>query len=147
MIYIGVDPGKKGGYVWIWDGKVTVHPWDDETFVQDMHMLSLCDDKPIAAVEKVGAMPGQGVSGMFNFGRSYGFILGVLAAFGIGYQLVPPGVWKREFGLIHAEKRVSVETCKRLFPGVGLLPTARSRKDSDGMAEALLIAEFARRHF
>lgn len=147
MIYIGVDPGKKGGYAWIWDGKVTVHPWDDETFVQDMHMLFLCDDKPIVAVEKVGAMPGQGVTSMFSFGQSYGFILGVFAAFGIGYQLVPPTVWKREFGLLHTGKQGSVEVCKRLFPGVSLLPTERCRKESDGMSDALCLAEYARRKF
>ena len=147
MIYIGIDPGRKGGYAWIWDGTVTVHPWDDETFVQDMHMLSLCNDKPIVAVEKVGAMPGQGVTGMFSFGQSYGFILGVLAAFGIGYQLVPPTVWKREFGLLHTGKQGSVEVCKRLFPGVSLLPTERCRKESDGMSDALCMSEYARRKF
>ena len=147
MIYIGIDPGRKGGYAWIWDGTVTVHPWDDETFVQDMHMLSLCNDKHIVAVEKVGAMPGQGVTGMFSFGQSYGFILGVLAAFGIGYQLVPPTVWKREFGLLHTGKQGSVEVCKRLFPGVSLLPTERCRKESDGMSDALCLAEYDRRKF
>lgn len=147
MIYIGVDPGKKGGYAWIWDGKVTVHPWDDTTFVQDMHMLSLCDDKPIAAVEKVGAMPGQGVTSMFSFGQSYGFILGVLTAFGIPYQLVPPRKWKAEFGLLHTEKQGSVDVAKRLYPEVSLLPTKRCKKESDGMSDALLLCTYARRKF
>ena len=145
MIWIGVDPGKKGGYAWIWDDKVTVHPWDDANFVQDMHLLFLCADKPIAAVEKVGAMPGQGVSSTFSFGQSYGFILGVLSAFGIGVQLVPPTVWKREFGLLHTQKQDSVAVAKRLFPGVSLIATERSRKESDGMSDSLLICEWARR--
>jgi crossover junction endodeoxyribonuclease RuvC len=92
-------------------------------------------------------MPHQGVTSMFSFGQSYGFILGVLTAFGIGYQLVPPGTWKREHGLLHTQKQDSVAVAKRLFPGVSLLPTERCRKESDGMAEALLIAEYARRHF
>jgi len=147
MIYIGIDPGAKGAYAWIWDGKTTVHPWQSEDFVQDMHMLSLCDDRSIAAVEKVGAMPGQGVTSMFSFGQSFGFILGVLTAFGIPYQLVPPRKWKAEFGLINTEKQDSVTVAKRLFPGVGLLPTERCRKESDGMSDALLIGEYARRHF
>ena len=147
MIYIGVDPGKKGGYAWIWDSKTTVHPWDDTTFVQDMHMLSLCDDKPIAAVEKVGAMPGQGVTSMFSFGQSYGFILGVLTAFGIPYQLVPPRKWKAEFGLLHTEKQASVDVAKRLYPEVSLLPTKRCKKESDGMSDALLLCTYARRKF
>ncbi len=145
MIYIGVDPGRKGGYAWIWDGKVTVHPWDDETFVQDMHMLSLCNDKPIAAVEKVGAMPGNGSVSMFNFGQSYGFILGALQALGIPFQIVPPRKWKGEFGL-NSDKAKSIEVCHRLFPDVSLRRTEKCRTDSDGLAEALLICEWGRRN-
>lgn len=147
MIYIGVDPGQRGGYAWIWDGKVTVHPWDDQNFVQDMHMLSLCADKPIAAVEKVGAMSHQGVKSMFSFGKSAGFIEGVLTAYGIGYQLVPPATWKRTFSLIGKDKKASIETCKKLFPGLDLRRTERCRTESDGEAEAVLLAEFARRKF
>ena len=146
MIYVGVDPGKKGGYA-ITDGQVmTVYPWDDQEFVENM-AIAMNTEKCVAAVEKVGAMPGQGVTSMFSFGQSYGFILGVLTAFGIGYQLVPPTVWKREFGLLHTSKQGSVEVAKRLFPGVSLLPTDRCRKESDGMADALCICEFARRKF
>lgn len=147
MIYIGVDPGQHGGYAWIWDGKVTVHPWDDETFVQDMHMLSLCDDKPIAAVEKVGAMSNQGVKSMFSFGKSAGFIEGVLSAFGIPYQLIPPATWKRSFSLIGKDKKASIDTCRKLFPDLNLLPTERSRVPSDGMAESMLISLYAKRNF
>lgn len=147
MIYIGIDPGKAGGYAWIWDGDVRVHPWDDQNFVQDMHMLSLCADKPIAAVEKVGAMSHQGVKSMFSFGKSAGFIEGVLTAYGIGYQLVPPATWKRTFSLIGKDKKASIETCKKLFPGLDLRRTERCRTESDGEAESLLLAEYARRHF
>lgn len=145
MIYIGVDPGKKGGYAWIWDGTVTVHPWDDETFVQDMHMLSLCNDKPIAAVEKVSARPEQGTVSMFSFGQSYGFILGALRALGIPFQIVPPRKWKGEFGL-NSDKAKSIEVCHCLFPDVSLRRTEKCRTDSDGLAEALLICEWGRRN-
>ena len=144
MIYIGIDPGKKGGYAIIDDGAVDVFPWDDLGFIDNIADAMNCG-KCIAAVEKVGARPGQGTVSMFSFGQSYGFILGVLAAFGIGYQLIPPTVWKREFGLLHAEKYGSVEVCKRLFPGVNLLPTERCKKESDGMGDSLLLAEYARR--
>ena len=146
MIYIGVDPGLKGGYAWIWDDTIRVKPWNDVWFAQDMKMLSLCADKPVACVEKVGAMPGQGVTSMFHFGRSLGYIEGVLTAVGIGYQLVPPGTWKKSYSLIGKDKKASVECCQRLFPEADLLPTERSRVPSDGMAEALLIAEYARRN-
>lgn len=146
MIYIGVDPGKKGGYAIIDNGAVDVFPWSDQGFVDNMADAMNCG-KCIVAVEKVGAMPGQGVTSMFSFGQSYGFIMGVLRALGISYQLVPPGVWKREFGLLRADKQASIETCKQLFPGVSLLPGEQCRKDSDGMAEALLIALYAQRKF
>lgn len=146
MIYIGVDPGKKGGVAVINGDGAEVYAWDDQTFVNVM-AATMNKGKCVAAVEKVGAMPGQGVSSMFSFGQSFGFILGVLTAFGIGYQLVPPTLWKREFGLLHTEKQASVDVAKRLFPGVSLLPTERCRKESDGMSDALLICEYARRKF
>ena len=146
MIYIGVDPGKKGGVAVIDGDGVEVYAWDDQTFVNVM-AATMNKGKCIAAVEKVGAMPGQGVSSMFSFGQSFGFILGVLTAFGIGYQLVPPTLWKREFGLLHTEKQASVDVAKRLFPSVSLLPTERCRKESDGMADALCLCEYARRKF
>lgn len=145
MIYIGIDPGKKGGYAVIDDRSARVYPWDNTYFVSDMNAVESRGESIVAAVEKVGARPGQGTVSMFNFGTSYGFILGVLTAFGIGYQLVPPSVWKREFGLLHTDKQSSVDVAKRLFPSVNLMPTDRCRKESDGMAEALLISEYARR--
>ena len=146
MIFIGIDPGKKGGVAIMDDDRITVLPWDDRRFV-DVMAETMNKGKCIAAVEKVGAMPGQGVTSMFSFGQSFGFILGVLTAFGIGYQLVPPTLWKREFGLLHTGKDGSVEVAKRLFPGVNLLPTERCRKESDGMSDSLLICEYARRKF
>ena len=147
MVYIGIDPGKKGGVATISEDGVKVYQWDDQRFIEDMRQHANWLDKCVAAVEKVGAMPGQGVTSMFSFGQSYGFILGVLTAFGIPYQLVSPATWKREFGLLKSQKQGSVDVCKRLFPGVSLLPTERCRKESDGMAESLLIAEYARRKF
>jgi crossover junction endodeoxyribonuclease RuvC len=146
VIYIGIDPGKKGGVAVIDGDGVEVYAWDDQTFVNVM-ATTMNKGKCVAAVEKVGAMPGQGVTSMFSFGQSFGFILGVLTAFGIGYQLVPPTLWKREFGLLHTEKQASVDVAKRLFPGVSLLPTERCRKESDGMADALCLCEYARRKF
>ena len=89
-------------------------------------------------------MPGQGVVSMFNFGHNLGYIEGLLQAFDIPYQLVPPQTWKKEF-CVTSDKNTSIEVCRKLFPHVCLLPTARSRKPSDGMAEAMLLAEYARR--
>ena len=147
MVWIGIDPGKAGGYAWIWDGAVTVRPWDDEFFVQDMRCLSLTGEKCMSCVEKVGARPGQGVTSMFNFGKNAGYIEGVLSALGIPYQLVPPAKWKKEFSLIGKDKQASIITCRKLFPELDLKRTERCRTDSDGLAESTLLACYAMRHF
>ena len=83
---------------------------------------------------------------MFNFGKSAGYIEGVLSALGIPYQLVPPNKWKKEFSLIGKDKQASIETCRKLFPELDLKRTERCRTDSDGKAEATLLAEYARRN-
>lgn len=128
----------------LWDVLAISVPWDEVKFVEDMR--SLQGQKAIACVEHVGAMPGQGVTSMFTFGQNFGFIQGVLTAYGIPFELVRPQKWKKEFS-ITGDKNTSITVCKRLFPDVSLLPTERSRKESDGMAEALLMAEYARRKF
>ena len=149
MIYIGIDPGAKGGYAVIENGYVRAYPWDDALFVSDMNgakSLAIQENKGIvAAVEKVGAVHGNGIVSTFTFGKNAGYIEGVLSALGIPYQLVPPATWKREFSLIGKDKRASVATCHKLFPDVDLRRTEKCRTASDGKAEALLIAEWARR--
>ena len=152
MIYIGVDPGQKGGYAVIAKTEtgqaVFAYPWDDTFFAMEMaNLMSLKSQGIVAAVEKVGAMPGQGVTSMFNFGKNAGYIEGVLSALGIPYQLVPPAKWKKEFSLIGKDKQASIITCRKLFPELDLKRTERCRTDSDGKAEATLLAEYARRHF
>jgi len=146
MISVGIDPGKSGGFAILRDGKcVRAKKWDDVEFIAAMQWVA---DQTLSSirvcVEKVGAMPHQGVTSMFNFGVSFGFIQGVLQAYGIPYQLVPPGTWKKEFGLT-SDKQTSVDVCRRLFPDVSLLPTERCKVPSDGLAESLLMAEYARR--
>lgn len=145
MIYIGIDPGKKGGFAIISEHGVTVCPWDDDKFVAAMGLEARNGDC-VACVEQVHAMHGQGVSSMFSFGKAAGFIEGVLSANRIAFQLVPPQKWKKEYSLGN-DKAQSIAVCKKLFPNVDLLPTARCTKDSDGMAEALLLALYAQRHF
>ena len=150
MIYIGIDPGKSGAYAIIAESEtgkaVFAYPWDDMFFA--MEMASIMQRKAegiVAAVERVGAMKGQGVTGMFNFGKSAGYIEGVLTALGIPYQLIPPATWKREYSLIGKDKRASIAVCKHLFPDVDLKRTDKCKTDSDGKAESLLLAEYARR--
>lgn len=151
MIYVGIDPGKNGGFAIINDmnpDNPSVFPWGDQEFVASMRGLRIARDKSIheirCCLEKVGAMPGQGVTSMFSFGKSAGFIEGVLTALAIPYQLVPPQTWKKVFSL-NASKLNSIEVCQKLFPDVDLMRTERCKKPHDGMAEALLMAEYARR--
>lgn len=143
-LFIGIDPGKSGGIAYIdsEQGFAGTEPYSDSS------LITLLDearyDNVVCCLEKVGAMPGQGVVSMFSFGQSVGYIKGVLEAFRIPYQEVSPKRWKSEFGL-NSDKAASAEVCKRLFPDVTLLASPRCKKPHDGMAEALLMAEYARR--
>ena len=141
--YIGIDPGKSGALALLTeDGQCTVVPFHESAYITILSAAS--GPSSVCCLEKVGAMPGQGVVSMFNFGHNLGYIEGLLQAFDIPYQLVPPQTWKKEF-CVTSDKNTSIEVCRKLFPHVSLLPTSRSRKPSDGMAEAILIAEYARR--
>lgn len=150
-VYIGIDPGKSGAYAALFDdGEVFSRPWNDELFVEEMRgfadIAKTRNESIVACVEKVGALPKQGVVSMFKFGKSAGFIEGVLQANGIPYQLVPPQTWKKEYSL-NADKQRSIMVCKQLFPGVNLKRTERCTTDHDGLAEALLMALYAKRRF
>lgn len=149
MTWIGVDPGSRtGAYAIINDDSVVVKPWDDYTFRADMantaYERESHGEKMLAVVEKVGAMPKQGLSSTWAFARNVGIIEGILIGLWIPYQLVPPRVWKKEFSLT-SDKAKSVEVCHRLFPDVSLKRTEKSHKDDNNLAEALLMAEYARR--
>lgn len=148
-VYIGIDPGKSGGFAVIVDGIAETFVYDDLEFIAFLEQYGrekYKNSEVIVCLEKVGAMPGQGVVSMFNFGQSYGFIKGSLEAFSIPFQLVSPQTWKKEFSL-NSSKELSIEVCRRLFPTVNLMATPRCKKAHDGMAEALLMAEYARRKF
>lgn len=143
MVYVGIDPGKSGAVAIMYpEGVIQTIPFNATDYVDIFY--SLKDKQVKCCVEKVSAMPGQGVVSMFNFGHNFGFIEGVLQANGIPYQLVPPQTWKKEFSLT-SDKAKSIEVCQKLFPRAHLLATDRSRKPSDGIAEAVLMAEYARR--
>ena len=142
MNYIGIDPGKGGALAVITEENALVFPFDRKSYVNILGAMRGKQAK--CCLERVGAMPGQGVTSMFSFGENFGFIQGVLESNGIPYELVTPQKWKREFG-VTGDKNSAVSVCRRLFPEVSLLRTPKSRKADDGMAEALLMAEYARR--
>lgn len=146
MVYVGIDPGKSGALAYMdAEGNTDVMPFSESGYKFMLGYLAENNKGNIrCCIERVNAMPGQGVTGMFNFGKNYGWVLGLLDAYAIPYEAVLPKKWKAEFGLT-GDKTSSIEVCKRLFPRVSLLPTERCKKDNDGMAEALLMAEYARR--
>ena len=146
--FLGIDPGKNGGVAYIdtKDGVIGTEAYDVKKLVDLCREIYHGNDarRTVCCLEKVGARPGQGVVSMFNFGQSVGYIKGVLESFGIPYQEITPQKWKKEFGLA-SDKALSVEVCRKLFPDIGLLATPKCKKPHDGMAEALLMAEYARR--
>lgn len=145
MYYIGIDPGMSGAMAVIGTTDMPhVISFNEQKYAETLQSVQFLSC--VCCLEKVGAMPGQGVTSMFNFGCNFGMIQGMLIALGIPYQLKTPQAWKKEFGL-NSDKSKSIEVCNKLFPNVSLLPTERSRKPNDGMAEALLMAEYARRKF
>lgn len=150
MIFVGIDPGKSGA--------LAVLNTDDNRKVLDYRLVEFnetdyintlykyTDETIVCCLEKVGAMPKQGVVSMFNFGMNFGFIQGILSTLKIPYELVTPNKWKKEFS-VTSDKNTSIQVAKRLFPEVNLKRTERCKKDHDGFAEALLMAEYARRKF
>lgn len=88
-------------------------------------------------IEKVGAMPGQGVTSMFNFGERYGFVIGLVASANVPFSFVRPQAWKAAAGITNnAEKGASRLRAKQIFPGADWFDRAKD----DGRAEAALIA-------
>lgn len=143
MWFYGIDPGKKGAMSIIYeDGSVRSIPFDRDAYVEELAEGALHDS--FCILERVGAMPGQGVVSMFSFGENFGWIQGVLEANGIPYELVTPQRWKKAFGVTR-DKNTSIEVAKRLFPGHDFRRTERSRVDDDGCCESALLAEFGRR--
>lgn len=145
MIFLGIDPGKSGAIAIIYEnGDAEVAPYDEAALVDIIHKIKISEKPVRCCLERVNSMPKQGVVSTFTFGVNFGFIQGALTTGGIPFELVAPQKWKKEFG-VTADKNLSIDVAKRLFPSVSLKRTERSYKDNDGIAEALLMAEYARR--
>jgi crossover junction endodeoxyribonuclease RuvC len=143
---VGVDPGLKGGLacVLLSGEAVATVPMPREP--RDLaRWVRGCLPIRLVVVERAHAMPGQGVTSMFTFGVGYGTILGVLAALGFPVEIVAPQRWKREVLAGTAkDKAAAIAYAARRFPAVSLVPPG-CRRPHDGIADALAIAEFARR--
>jgi crossover junction endodeoxyribonuclease RuvC len=152
MLTIGVDPGLSGAIA-VLDNTGELVTVADLPFVHDkslawvsgdvlqVMLLNALQGRPARAyVERVGSMPGQGVASSFQFGCGFGSILSVLQTMLISMALVTPAVWKRSYGL-DKDKHSSLHKARLMWPRADL----RLIKH-DGRAEALLIAEYGRRH-
>ena len=145
---IGIDPGISGAIAVFEDGKLvnvidmpTLEVDSGKTKKRHISAVSLCNYLTVfsnahVVIEKVGAMPGQGVSSMFNFGRSAGIIEGVVAALQRPYTYVTPAAWTKAVGRA-AGKDASRMRAMELFPNRAEL---FKRAKDDGRADAALIA-------
>ena len=150
--YIGIDPGKGGGLAMIVDYKIAAispMPLSGDNMIDGLLIAEWIKtqrvnwDDVLACVEKVSAMPGQGVKSMFTFGYGVGVIHGTLSTMGIPYVLVTPQAWKKDIlaGTLK-DKNAAVEYCTRMYPYVSLIQP-RCKKANDGIAEAICIAVYA----
>ena len=147
MNYIGIDPGQKGGLAHLIDGELaeyTLMPDTVRGIVDWIDERVVAGDRRVAIVAELAqAMPKQGVSSCFNYGRHFGVFETIASCLCLSYHEVRPAVWKKAMGL-NAAKVDAITLCQRLFPGVQLIPEG-CRTPKDGIAEAILIAEWARR--
>jgi hypothetical protein len=140
---MGIDPGASGGIAVVGTRiLLDVFPLKDKTLADQWRFLDQW--ATCATIEHVHSMPRQGVVSTFKFGKSYGNLEAFLTAAEIPFERVTPSVWQREFGLL--AKKGETKTAKKnrhkalaqeLFPSV---------KVTHAVADALLIAEYGRRH-
>ena len=155
MLIIGIDPGISGSICFFQDGKiidVVEMPTMTEgkknkkqvngsqIFNEISDRIRKLDKKDIRVIiEQVSAMPGQGVTSMFNFGQSFGILKGICSAMQLPLYFVRPAKWKKYFNLINSEKDASRTKAIEIFP---YFSGQLSRKKDSNKADAILIASF-----
>jgi len=145
MNFLGIDPGASGGIACVYDGGVPFAEARKMPGTPKDILAFLCNwdlESSVAMIEKVHAMPKQGVSSTFKFGQNFGQLQMALAASGVRWEEVTPQKWQKEFGLILPnlsntdKKNRHKAAAQQLFP---------SLKITHAIADALLIAEYCRR--
>jgi crossover junction endodeoxyribonuclease RuvC len=155
MLIIGIDPGISGSICFFQDGKiidVVEMPTMTEgkknkkqvngsqIFNEISDRIKKLDKKDIKVIiEQVSAMPGQGVTSMFNFGQSFGILKGICSAMQLPMYFVRPAKWKKYFNLINSEKDASRTKAIEIFP---YFSVHLSKKKDSNKADAILIASF-----
>ena len=155
MLVIGIDPGISGSICFFQDGKINdvvempimIEGKKNKKQVNGSQIYNEISDriKKIekknikVVIEQVSAMPGQGVTSMFNFGQSFGILKGICAAMQLPMYFVRPAKWKKYFNLINSEKDASRTKAIEIFP---YFSSQLSRKKDSNKADAILIASF-----
>ena len=153
MIIIGIDPGVSGA-ISILENKRVIDVFEMPTMidgkknkkqVNGSQVTNIFRDKLkenkeiIVVVEHVNAMPGQGVTSMFNFGQSFGVIKGICSALRLPIYFVRPTKWKKYFNLIKTNKDASRTKVIQIYPEIS---SQLSRKKDSNKADAILIARY-----
>lgn len=147
-VWIGIDPGSKGAVAVVNDKNevVLIVDFIDVTNMANLlYQISNHYDVQMAAIEKVHAMPGQGVTSMFNFGMNYGSWQGACAALGIALATVTPQTWMKGVVPPKSDKKAIAAICKRMYPMANLLGPKGGLKD--GRSDAILIASWCKRNY
>ena len=155
MLFIGIDPGLSGSICFFQDGKIIdviemptmtegkknkKQVNGSQIFNEISERIHKVDKKNVKVIiEQVSAMPGQGVTSMFNFGQSFGILKGICSAMQLPMYFVRPAKWKKYFNLINSEKDASRTRAIEIFP---YFSGQLSRKKDSNKADAILIACF-----
>jgi len=153
MIIFGFDPGISGA-ISVLENKKVIEVFDMPTMidgkknkrqVNGAQVTNIIKERLnegneiVAVVEQVNAMPGQGVTSMFNFGQSFGVIKGICSALKLPIYFVRPTKWKKHFNLIKTNKDASRTKVIEIYPEIS---SRISRKKDSNKADAILIARY-----
>ena len=155
MLIIGIDPGISGSICFLDNGKILdviempimtdgkknkKQVNGSQVYNEITKRIKLFEKNQIRVViEHVSAMPGQGVTSMFNFGQSFGILKGICTAMQLPMYFVRPAKWKKYFNLLNSEKDASRTRAIEIFP---YFSSQLSRKKDSNKADAILIASF-----
>ncbi len=155
MLVIGIDPGISGSICFFEDGKILdvieMPTMTDgkknkkqvngsQIYNEILKVITKAENKNVRVViEQVSAMPGQGVTSMFNFGQSFGILKGICSAMQLPMFFVRPAKWKKYFNLINSEKDASRTRAIEIFP---YFSSQLSKKKDSNKADAILLASF-----
>lgn len=147
MRVIGVDPGMKGGIA-ILDtitNQMRAVPTPlvgKELDYRRVYEAITFYDPYMVVIEKVHAMPNQGVTSMFNFGMGYGALVALASVGQARVVLVPPQMWKKHvLAGTSKDKEAAIQFCSQTYPSVNLI-LPRCRKPHDGMADSICLAHY-----